>query len=189
MVRDTLFEKIVLKLNNLPLSEALMFMASTMPAYALGFFITIILNGMGFSEETSLLLTAPPYIAAVNFLLHIILTLLNCFKAASCFFFAWIADKTRKRAIFLAIQTFMTITGLMLTAYTTLQSTRYFGLFLVVMGSSGCIPAVLAYVGDGSIVFSWKDVDGVSSQNANNVVSHTKVYELEYSFSHHFTDI
>lgn len=120
-------------------SYALMFMASTMPAYALGFFITIILNGMGFSEEMSLLLTAPPYVAA----------------AVSCFFFAWIADKTRRRAIFLVIQTFMTIAGLMLTAYTPLQSTRYFGLFLVAMGSSGCIPAVLAY-------------------NANNMVSHTK---------------
>jgi hypothetical protein len=83
----------------------------------------------------------------------------------------------------------MTMTGLMLTAYTTLQATRYFGLFLVVMGSSGCIPAVLAYVGDGPIFFSWKDVDGVSLQNANNVVSHTKVLELEYFFIYHFTDI
>ena len=82
----------------------------------------------------------------------------------------------------------MTITGLMLTAYTTSQSTRYFGLFLVAMGSSGCIPAVLAYVGDGPIVFSWKDVDGVS-QNANNVVSHTKVRELEYSFIYHLADM
>jgi hypothetical protein len=79
MVRDTLFQKLVLKLNNLPLSEALMFMASTMPAYALGFFITIILNGMGFSEEMSLLLTAPPYVAAVSFFPHILPTLLNRF--------------------------------------------------------------------------------------------------------------
>jgi len=56
-----------------------MFMASTMPAYALGFFITIILNGMGFSEEMSLLLTAPPYVAAVSFFPHILPTLLNRF--------------------------------------------------------------------------------------------------------------
>lgn len=79
MVRDTLFQKLVLTVNDLQLRKALMFMASTMPAYALGFFITIILNGMGFSEETSFLLTAPPYVAAVNFFPHTPPILLNRF--------------------------------------------------------------------------------------------------------------
>lgn len=39
-------------------SFAIMFMASTMPAYAIGFFSTIIINGMGYSAAMALLLTA-----------------------------------------------------------------------------------------------------------------------------------
>jgi len=45
---------------------AFMFLASTVPAYAMGFFITIILQGMGFSDSLSLILTAPPGILAVS---------------------------------------------------------------------------------------------------------------------------
>ena len=43
-----------------------MFLASTVPAYAMGFFITIILQGMGFSDSLSLILTAPPGVFAVS---------------------------------------------------------------------------------------------------------------------------
>ncbi|TEB33563.1 MFS general substrate transporter [Coprinellus micaceus] len=120
-------------------SFALMFLASTMPAYAIGFFITILLSSMGFSLMESLLLSAPPYVAA----------------AACCFFFAWLADKTRKRALWLAVQNLITITGLMITGYGKLNGVRYFGLFLVNMGASASVPGVLAY-------------------NANNIVSHSK---------------
>ncbi|KAJ3519094.1 hypothetical protein NMY22_g13355 [Coprinellus aureogranulatus] len=120
-------------------SFALMFLASTMPAYAIGFFITILLSAMGFSLTESLLLSAPPYVAA----------------AMSCFFFAWLADKTRKRAVWLAVQNVMTMIGLMITGYGKLNGVRYFGLFLVNMGASGCVPGVLAY-------------------NANNIVSQSK---------------
>lgn len=45
---------------------AFMFLASTVPAYAMGFFITIILQGMGFSDSLSLILSAPPGILAVS---------------------------------------------------------------------------------------------------------------------------
>ncbi|KAI3598504.1 high-affinity nicotinic acid transporter [Moniliophthora roreri] len=45
---------------------ALMFMAATMPAYAISFFSTIIISGMGWDVGSSLLLTAPPYIFAVS---------------------------------------------------------------------------------------------------------------------------
>jgi len=48
----------------------------------------------------------------------------------------------------------MIIAGLMITGYTNLNGTRYFGLFLVNMGAAGCVPGVLAY-------------------QANNVTSHT----------------
>jgi len=44
-----------------------MFFAATVPAYAIGFFITVILMGMGYTMKEAFLLTAPPYIAAVRF--------------------------------------------------------------------------------------------------------------------------
>jgi len=94
---------------------------------------------MGFSETMSLLLTTPPYIAA----------------AISAFFFAWISDKTKKRAIWLGVQTLMSITGLMITGYAKPHGARYLGLFLINMGASGSIPGIIAY-------------------NANNVTTHTK---------------
>jgi len=118
---------------------ALMFMCATMPAYAVGYFITIILASMGWGVRDSLLLTAPPAV----------------FGAVCCFAFAWISDKTRKRALLIAIQTLLTIIGLLITAYGKQHGVRYFGLFLTNGGASACVPAVLAY-------------------NANNVVSHTK---------------
>jgi len=118
---------------------ALMFMASTMPAYAIGFFITTLLIGMGFNLKEALLLVAPPYIAA----------------AMSCFFFAWLSDKTRMRAPWLAAQNIIVIIGLMVCAYAKQNGARYFGIFFINMGASGCVPGVIAY-------------------NANNITSHSK---------------
>ncbi|PPQ68482.1 hypothetical protein CVT25_008408 [Psilocybe cyanescens] len=118
---------------------ALMFIATTMPAYAIAFFSTIILRGMGYSEKASLLLTAPP----------------GAFAGVSCFFFAWLSDKTKKRAIWMAVQNVICIIGLILTAYSTNNPVRYFGLFLVNAGATGCVPGVLAY-------------------SANNITTHTK---------------
>lgn len=41
--------------------------------------------------------------------------------------FAWISDKTQKRAIFIAIQTVIIIIGLTLTGYSKIGNVRYFG--------------------------------------------------------------
>ncbi|KAJ7924958.1 high-affinity nicotinic acid transporter [Mycena leptocephala] len=118
---------------------ALMFMSSTMPAYAIAYFVTIILNSMGWDVRASLLLTTPPYV----------------FAAASCFLFAWMSDKTKRRAPFIAFQAMMTIIGIAVTGYAKQNGPRYFGLFLANAGASGCIPSILAY-------------------SSNNIVSHSK---------------
>jgi len=117
----------------------IMFMTQTMPAYFVGFFITIILASMGWGIKDSLLLSAPPYAFAFVF----------------AFFFAWISDKTRKRAVWMAVQVMFTLTGLFVTAYAKSAGARYFGLYFVNAGSAGCIPGVLAY-------------------SANNVISQSK---------------
>ncbi|KAH8814780.1 hypothetical protein DL96DRAFT_1685011 [Flagelloscypha sp. PMI_526] len=118
---------------------ALMFMCNTMPAYAIGFFITIILKSMGWNDVHAFVLSAPPYVAA----------------AVACFCFAWIADRTMKRAIWIALQALITITGISLLGFHKNSGVRYFGIFLVNMGASSGVPAVLAY-------------------SANNVIGHSK---------------
>jgi len=60
-------------------------------------------------------------------------------------FFAWLSDKYRSRAPFLAVQTVITIVGLFITAYHPKANIRYMGLYFVTAGSAGCIPGVLAY--------------------------------------------
>ncbi|KAF9042193.1 major facilitator superfamily domain-containing protein [Panaeolus papilionaceus] len=106
-----------------------LFLAATVPAYAIAFFVTIILRGMGYSEKLAFLLSAPP----------------NIFAAVSCYLFAWISDRTKIRAPWLIIQYLITIIGLSVAAYAQSNPVRYFGLFLTNAGATGCIPAVLAY--------------------------------------------
>jgi hypothetical protein len=60
--------------------------------------------------------------------------------------FAYLSDKQRKRAPYLAAQNLITITGLFITAYHPKANIRYLGLFFVIAGSAGCIPGILAYV-------------------------------------------
>lgn len=108
---------------------SLMFMCTTAPAYAFAYFSTVIIRGMGFSAGVTQLLAAPPFVFAV----------------ISAFFFAWLGDKYRMRAPFIAIQAVITIVGLMLTAYHKKTGVRYFGIFLGVAGCQGNIPAILTY--------------------------------------------
>lgn len=90
---------------------ALMYMCAAVPAYVAGFFVTLILSGMGWNLQMSLLLSASPYISA----------------AVSILIFAWLSDRYHMRALFLAIQTLMTIIGLVLTAHINLPGWRYTG--------------------------------------------------------------
>ncbi|KAF9268568.1 MFS general substrate transporter [Marasmius fiardii PR-910] len=117
----------------------LMFLCATIPAYANGLFVTVILSGMGWGMKDSLLLSAPPYV----------------FAAGTTFFFACFADRHRQRALYMGIQTVMTIVGFAITGFVGQPGLRYFGLFLANAGSAGCIPGILAYA-------------------SNNIVSHSK---------------
>ncbi|KAJ7668665.1 major facilitator superfamily domain-containing protein [Mycena polygramma] len=120
----------------------LMFMCCTLPAYALAYFISIILKGLGWSTTASLLLSAPPYAPAFF----------------SAVFFAWLSDKYRHRAGFMVIQGLISIIGLCLTAFSHINSVRYFGIFLLNAGSSGCIPSILAYSANNVVGSSKRSV-------------------------------
>ncbi|KAF8622741.1 hypothetical protein AX15_006831 [Amanita polypyramis BW_CC] len=118
---------------------AMMYFCATVPGFANGFFITIILKSMGWNIKDSMLLSAPPIIVAgINNML-----------------FAWISDKTRHRASFIAAGAVATISGLALTGLVAQPKWRYTGLFLSTAGSTMNISGILAY-------------------SSNNVVSQSK---------------
>jgi len=108
---------------------ALMFMSTTMPAYAFAYFAPVIIRGMGYTAGAANALSAPPACAAVF----------------TAFGFAWIGDKYHVRAPIIASQSLICIIGLMITAYHSNNGVRYFGIFLGVAGCQGNIPAILAY--------------------------------------------
>ncbi|KAK2797122.1 hypothetical protein FQN50_009313 [Emmonsiellopsis sp. PD_5] len=108
---------------------ALMFMSTTMPAYAFAYFSPTIIAGMGHSGGIANLLSAPPVIFAV----------------ICAFTFAWLGDRYRVRAPIIAAQCIISIVGLMITAYHKKAGVRYFGIFLGTAGCQGNVPAILAY--------------------------------------------
>ncbi|TFK74582.1 MFS general substrate transporter [Pluteus cervinus] len=134
---------------------AIMYFCATVPAYAFGYFITLILRGMGWSVTASLLLvrilvfvpssltfalqSTPPYIVSA---IWVVAT-------------SWLSDKYQQRAVFIALQTICTIIGLSLTAYVRQLGWRYGGFFFGIAGSAGCIAGLLAY-------------------SSNNITSHSK---------------
>ncbi|OJJ07923.1 hypothetical protein ASPVEDRAFT_143268 [Aspergillus versicolor CBS 583.65] len=103
--------------------------ASMLPAYALGYFKTIILEGMGFSTMLSQLLTAPPYIPG----------------AAVALISGWLSDKYHIRGPMIAIHQLITAVGMLVTAYGQSSGARYFGIFLGIGALQYCIPGVLTF--------------------------------------------
>ncbi|KAM5454840.1 hypothetical protein MaudCBS49596_002137 [Microsporum audouinii] len=112
---------------------SMMFLSTTVPAYALTYFAPTIIRpsskAMGYSPAISSLLTAPP-------------TVFSCIVAMG---FSWVADRYRMRAPIIVVQCLICIIGLMLTAYHPNNNVRYFGFFLGAAGCQGNIPAILAY--------------------------------------------
>ena len=106
-----------------------MLMSSAAPAYAFGYFLPLILHGMGFSPAMSQLLSAPPFAVA-------------CFIA---FGFAALADRMRMRGPIIVGQNILVIVGLLLTAYSTGTGPRYLGICVGLTGTHGNVPAILSY--------------------------------------------
>ncbi|RXW14895.1 hypothetical protein EST38_g10960 [Candolleomyces aberdarensis] len=98
----------------------LMYFCTTVPAYAISFFVTNILLGMGWSMSAALLLSAPPYI----------------FAAISIMIFAWLSDRYQQRALTIAIQACATIVGCVLTGFCTAPTWKY----IVTLGQEVAFP-------------------------------------------------
>lgn len=109
--------------------SAFQFFAVTTIVYAIAFFLPIILAGMGYSIKMVFLMSAPPAVAAVPWVL----------------FVSWAADRFKMRSPFIMLQAAIGITGLMIVAYSTNNGVRYFGIFMGLAGANGNIPAALAW--------------------------------------------
>ncbi|KAG9251905.1 major facilitator superfamily domain-containing protein [Emericellopsis atlantica] len=119
---------------------AMQFFSLTTQAYALAFFLPIILNSnMGFSVALSQLLTAPPYAGA----------------GLVMFLCAWVGDKYHVRGPLLLFTASLGLIGLPLLAYAEAVGARYFGCFLICAASNGGIPTVMAYQAN-NIRGQWK---------------------------------
>lgn len=100
---------------------AVLFMCTTLPAYAFAYFLPIILSGGGYPVQTSLLLSAPPYISAAFY----------------TFAVAYASDKFHQRALFIGINASVAMVGLFIMAFGGPLGLRYFGSFLAIAGCQG----------------------------------------------------
>lgn len=104
-------------------------MSAAVCIYALSYFSSVILRGMGYSTQRVFLLSAPPALTAIPY----------------SYIVAWYADKAKMRAPAIFFSGAITLTGLLLTAYHPNNNVRYGGLFLGLAGSNGNIPTILAW--------------------------------------------
>ncbi|OAL49636.1 MFS general substrate transporter [Pyrenochaeta sp. DS3sAY3a] len=109
---------------------AMKFFAVTTIVYALAFFIPIILQGsLGYSVKKTFLMSAPPAVAAVPWVM----------------FCSWAADKYKMRAPFIIVNALVGIIGMMIVAYAKNGEARYFGIFMGLAGANANIPTALAW--------------------------------------------
>ncbi|KAF8653322.1 hypothetical protein AX16_004022 [Volvariella volvacea WC 439] len=145
----------------------LMFLCSTLPAYALAYFITIILRGMGWSVTASLLLSAPPYGPAI----------------VTTMFFSWLSDRQKHRGAYIIIQAIICVVGVVLMAYAKSNEVRYFGTFLANAGNCGTIPGILAYASNNVVSQSKRSVQSaltVSMGGVGGIIATTVFREQDY---------
>ncbi|KAF2012737.1 MFS general substrate transporter [Aaosphaeria arxii CBS 175.79] len=111
-------------------SFAMIFFCLTTIAYAIGYFLPIILQeNMGFNVAEAQCLTAPPYAAA----------------GISMLALAWAGDKYRIRGPLLAGNCIFGLIGMPLLGFAEQAAVRFFGIFLICMSVHGSIPCAMAY--------------------------------------------
>ncbi|KAI6361176.1 hypothetical protein MCOR25_006547 [Pyricularia grisea] len=118
-------------------------LASTMPSYALVFFMPIILrDGMGFSTANSMLLMTPP--AGLALILAL---------AA-----AWVGDKYKMRGPIVAFFQLMSAVGLLVMTYSSSNGAKCFGAFWSSSFLPYTIPGILTFQANNIISHSKRAV-------------------------------
>ncbi|KAK6516709.1 hypothetical protein TWF506_006601 [Arthrobotrys conoides] len=102
----------------------------TIPAYALAFFLPLILNkGMGYSVAKAQLMTAPPYLI----------------QAVYQFAFGYVSDNYRARGPFIIFNCVLEIIGLAVMGWAPSNGARYFGVIMTCCGMAANLPLVFTY--------------------------------------------
>ncbi|KIV91861.1 hypothetical protein PV10_06352 [Exophiala mesophila] len=111
-------------------SFALVFFCLTTSAYAISFFLPIILReNMGFNISEAQYLSAPPYGLACIVM----------------YTMAWVGDRYRIRGPLLFVNCLFGLIGAPLLGWATQPGVRYFGTFLICASAQGGIPTCMAY--------------------------------------------
>ncbi|KAK2732399.1 hypothetical protein FQN57_002922 [Myotisia sp. PD_48] len=107
----------------------LMFMCLAIGIYGYAYFMIVILQGMGYKAGRVFLMSVPPTLACIPFILIV----------------SFLADRTKLRAPYIIFMAIVSTVGYLLVAYPKQNGVRYFGCFLGIAGANGCLPAVLAW--------------------------------------------
>ncbi|KAK6509432.1 hypothetical protein TWF481_004176 [Arthrobotrys musiformis] len=103
---------------------------ATIPAYALAYFMPIILNqGMGYSVAKAQLMTAPPYITQAVYQLA----------------FGFISDKYKARGPFIIWNCLVQIIGITVMGWGKGNGVRYFGVIVLCCGMAANLPIIFTY--------------------------------------------
>jgi MFS family permease len=102
----------------------------TCPLYSLAQLLPTIINQMGFSKLSSLLMSAPPYAVSVFTIIGL----------------SFHSDKRRERCIHLVTPLSLGVIGFLLTTTTSEKYSQYTGAFISVVGMTNCIPIVFAWL-------------------------------------------
>lgn len=105
-------------------------MSGSCAVYSYLFFLPIILRrGLGYSQKSAFLLTAPPAAVAIFYV----------------FGLSWLADKYRVRGPFILLHCTLGIIGLCMIGFLDSATPRYIGTFLGQCGGNGLIVTGLAW--------------------------------------------
>lgn len=119
-----------------PWAFSLMYSAGAVGVYGFLFFLPIILRGgLGYTLEMSFILSTPPSLFSVIFVMVI----------------SWAADKTRMRGPFVILQGIIGIVGLCMTGFLKNPTPRYVGTFLGVAAANGFVVTTLAWQANNTI--------------------------------------
>ncbi|KAK4452706.1 high-affinity nicotinic acid transporter [Podospora aff. communis PSN243] len=122
-------------------------MAGFCPIYSIALFLPTIIKNMGYTANNAQLMSIPPYVCACVFTI-----------AAS-----WLADRYRKRGIFLLGFQLVAIAGFSMLAASGNSSVQYVGTVLAAVGIYPQIPLGLAW-NSGNIGGSLKRGTGIAMQ-------------------------
>lgn len=139
------------------------FLTCSAPIYAFAYFIQIILGTIVDSTALVFLLCAPPYLVSI-------------FWTVGC---AWLADRTHLRMPWMLLNAAVTLTGLLITAYSTNSGARYFGGKMFVIYTKILLIMEQSFL-ESAVVMQICPLSSPSSQTTSAVI-HEEALRMAYS--------